>query len=300
MPAPDPPNVEEFRRTFEGRVITPTDDEYEASRRVWNGMVDKHPAVIARCAGTKDAVTAVNFARDNRIQLAVRGAGHHIAGNSVCDGVLVVDLSHLREVSVDPAARRAVADGGATLADFDEATLAHGLATPVGINSTTGIAGLTLGGGFGWLSRKYGMTIDNLESAEVVTAAGEVVRANAGENAELFWALRGGSGNFGAVTKFTFRLHKVGPDLLCGLIVYPFSEAKKVLQHYRDFIAAAPDELTVWAVVRKAPPLPFLPADVHGQEVIILPVLYAADTSKGEQLIEPLRKFGTCVGEHGV
>ena len=291
-------NVEELKKGFKGKVITPDDHEYEESRKIWNGMVDKRPAIIARCAGTQDAVKAVNFARDNGIQLAVRGAGHHIAGNSLCDDGLVVDLSHMRAVKVDAAAKRAVVEGGATLADFDAATLAHGLATPVGINSTTGIAGLTLGGGFGWLSRKYGMTVDNLESAEVVTAKGETVRASASENPDLFWALRGGSGNFGVVTKFEFRLHKVGPDLLSGLIVYPFADAKRVLQQYRDFYAKAPDELTVWTVLRKAPPLPFLPAEVHGKEVVILALLYAGDPKKGEELIQPLRKFGKPLGEH--
>ena len=298
MTAPNAAKVEELRKGFKGKVITPGDNEYEESRKIWNGMVDKRPAIIARCAGTQDAVKAVNFARDNGIQLAVRGAGHHIAGNSLCDDGLVVDLSHMRTVKVDVAAKRAVAEGGATLADFDAATLAHGLATPVGINSTTGIAGLTLGGGFGWLSRKYGMTVDNLESAEVVTAKGEVVRASAKENPDLFWALRGGSGNFGVVTQFEFRLHQVGPDLLSGLIVYPFSDAKRVLQQYRDFYAKAPDELTVWTVLRKAPPLPFLPADVHGKEVVILALLYAGDPKKGEDLIQPLRKFGKPLGEH--
>ena len=298
MTAPHSAKVEELRKGFKGKVITPGDREYEESRKIWNGMVDKRPAIIARCAGTQDAVNAVNFARDNGIQLAVRGAGHHIAGNSLCDDGLVVDLSHMRAVKVDVAAKRAIAEGGATLGDFDEATLAHGLATPVGINSTTGIAGLTLGGGFGWLSRKYGMTVDNLESAEVVTAKGEAVRASASENSDLFWALRGGSGNFGVVTKFEFRLHQVGPDLLSGLIVYPFSEAKRVLQQYREFVAKAPDELTVWTVLRKAPPLPFLPADVHGKEVVILALLHAADPKKGEELIQPLRKFGKPVGEH--
>lgn len=298
MAAPNSANADELRKEFKGKVITPGDREYEESRKIWNGMVDKRPAIIARCAGTQDAIKAVNFARDNGIQLAVRGAGHHIAGNSLCDDGLVVDLSHMRTVKVDVAAKRAVAEGGATLGDFDEATLAHGLATPVGINSTTGIAGLTLGGGFGWISRKYGMTVDNLESAEVVTAKGEVVRASASENPDLFWALRGGSGNFGVVTQFEFRLHQVGPDLLSGLIVYPFSEAKRVLQQYRDFYAKAPDELTVWTVLRKAPPLPFLPADVHGKEVVILALLYAGDPKKGEELIQPLKKFGKPLGEH--
>jgi FAD/FMN-containing dehydrogenase len=294
----DAAKIENLKQHFSGKVILPGDDDYDEARKIWNGMVDKRPAVIARCSGTQDAVTALNFARDNGVRFSVRGAGHHIAGNSLCQDGLVIDLSHMRAVKVDAAAKRAVAEGGATLADLDGATLAHGLATPVGINSTTGIAGLTLGGGFGWLSRKYGMTVDNLESAEVVTAKGEVVRASADENPDLFWALRGGSGNFGIVTSFEYRLHAVGPDLLSGLIVYPFSEAKSVLQQYRDFVAKAPPELSVWTVLRKAPPLPFLPAEVHGKEVVVLAILYAGDPAKGEELVAPLEKLGSPVGEH--
>ena len=298
MSAPDSAKVDQLRKGFSGKVLTPEDGDYDEARKIWNAMVDKRPAIIARCAGTRDAVKAVNFARDNGVLLAVRGAGHHIAGVSLCDGGLVVDLSRMKAVRVDVAKKRATAEGGATLADFDGATQAHGLATPVGINSTTGIAGLTLGGGFGWLSRKYGMTVDNLESAEVVTATGEVVRASASENPDLFWALRGGSGNFGVVTRFEFRLHEVGPDLLSGLIVYPISEAKRVLQQYREFFAQAPDELSVWTVMRQAPPLPFLPAEVHGKEVVVLALLYAGDPKQGEELIQPLRRFGEPVGEH--
>ncbi|MCA9284357.1 MAG: FAD-binding oxidoreductase [Phycisphaerales bacterium] len=290
--------IESLRKRFQGKILTPSDVGYDDARAIWNAMVDKHPAIIARCAGVQDVVRAVNFARDNGLVLAVRGAGHHVAGNSLCDDGLVVDLSGMRAVTVDAGARRAVAEAGATLADFDAATLAHGLATPVGINSTTGIAGLTLGGGFGWLSRKYGMTVDNLESAEVVTAKGEVVHADARDHADLFWALRGGSGNFGVVTKFEFRLHEIRPNLLSGLIVYPLAEAKSVLKQYRDFAARAPEELSVWTVLRQAPPLPFLPADAHGTGVIILALLYAGDPAKGEELITPLRTFGTPVGEH--
>jgi FAD/FMN-containing dehydrogenase len=240
----------------------------------------------------------VNFARDNGLVLAVRGGGHNIAGNALCDDGLVIDLSKMTAARVDPARRRVTIEGGATLADLDAATQAHGLATPVGINSTTGIAGLTLGGGFGWLSRKYGMTVDNLESAEIVIATGEVVRASASEHPDLFWALRGGGGNFGVVTRFEFRLHPVGPNVLSGLIVYPLSEAKSVLQQYRDFVAKAPDDLAVWTVLRQAPPLPFLPTEVHGQGIVALALLYAGDPKQGESLIAPLRTFGTPLGEH--
>ena len=290
--------IEAFKEGFQGEVLLPSDGAYDSARKIWNAMIDKRPAVIARCASTADVVRGVNFARESGLRLAVRGGGHHIAGNALCDDGLVIDLSKMKAAQVDPGARRVTIEGGATLADLDAATQAYGLATPVGINSTTGIAGLTLGGGFGWLSRKYGMTVDNLESAEVVTAAGELVRASATEHPDLFWALRGGGGNFGVVTRFTFRLHPVGPEVLSGLIVYPIAEAKAVLQQYREFLAKAPEELAVWTVLRKAPPLPFLPERVHGQEMIALALLYAGDPQQGEPLIAPLRTFGTPLGEH--
>jgi len=290
--------VEELKVGFKGEILLPSDGTYDTARQIWNAMIQKRPAIIARCASTQDVVRAVNFARENHLLLAVRGGGHNIAGNAVCDDGLMIDLSKMKAAQVDPGARRVTIEGGATLADLDAATQAHGLATPVGINSTTGIAGLTLGGGFGWLSRKYGLTVDNLESAEVVTAAGEVVRASATERPDLFWALRGGGGNFGVVTRFEFRLHPVGPDVLSGLIVYPISEAKSVLQQYREFMARAPEELNVWTVLRKAPPLPFLPERFHGQEMIALALIYAGDPKEGQALVEPLRKFGTPLGEH--
>jgi FAD/FMN-containing dehydrogenase len=261
-------------------------------------MIDKRPAIIARCATAADVQRAVKFAKENGLVLAVRGGGHNIAGSALCDDGIVIDLSQMKAITVDPEKRRATVEGGASLADLDAATQAHGLATPLGINSTTGVAGLTLGGGFGWLSRKLGMTVDNLELAEMVTAAGEVVRASATENPDLFWALRGGGGNFGVVTRFEFRLHPVGPNVLSGLIVYPFASAKSVLQQYREFMAKAPDELSVWTVLRQAPPLPFLPESVHGKEVVVLALIYAGDPKAGEPLIAPLRKFGTPVGEH--
>jgi FAD/FMN-containing dehydrogenase len=290
--------IEDLKGAFEGEVILPGDVAYDGARTIWNAMIDKRPAVIARCATIADVVRAVNFARNNGLRLAIRGGGHNIAGLALCDGGLVVDLSNMNAARVDPAGRRVTIEAGATLADLDAATQAHGLATPVGINSTTGIAGLTLGGGFGWLSRKYGLTVDNLLSAEVVNAAGEVVRASESERPDLFWALKGGGGNFGVVTRFEFRLHPVGPDVLSGLIVYPISEAKPVLKRYRDFLAEAPEELNVWTVLRKAPPLPFLPAEVHGTGIIALALIYAGDPKQGEALVEPLRNFGTPVGEH--
>jgi FAD/FMN-containing dehydrogenase len=290
--------VEQLKAGFQGKVLVPGDAAYDGARAIWNGMIDKRPAVIARCATPADVVRAVRFAKDNGLLLAIRGGGHNIAGSALCDDGIVIDLSPMKAAKVDVAKRRVTVEGGATLADLDAVVQAHGLAVPLGINSTTGVAGLTLGGGFGWLSRTYGMTVDNLQSAEVVTAAGEVVRASAAEHPDLFWALRGGGGNFGVVTRFEFRLHPVGPDVLSGLIVYPISDAKAVLRRYRDFMAKAPDELSVWVVLRKAPPLPFLPASAHGQGVVILALVYTGDAKAGEALIAPLRKFGTPLGEH--
>ena len=290
--------LEQLKPGFSGELLLPGAPDYDKARAIWNAMIDKKPGVIARCANTSDVVRAVNFARDNDVTLAVRGGGHNIAGSALCNDGIVIDLTAMKAATVNPATRRATIEGGATLAVFDAATQAHGLATPLGINSTTGVAGLTLGGGFGWLSRKYGMTVDNLESAEIVTAAGEVVRASATENPDLFWAIRGGGGNFGVVTKFEFRLHPVGPDVLSGLIVYPIAEAKTVLQNYRNFVATAPDELSVWAVLRLAPPLPFLPEAFHGKGMIVLAFLYSGDPATGQPLIAPLRTFGKPVGEH--
>ena len=293
-----PAGIEALKRDLNGKVVLPHDPAYEDARRIWNGMVDKRPAVIVRCLHTSDVVRALGFARESGLPLAVRGGGHNIAGNATCDGGIVIDLSQMNSVSVNPGSRRAQVGGGALLADVDAATQAHGLAVPVGINSTTGIGGLTLGGGFGWLSRKHGLTVDNLESAEVVTADGKVVRASATEHPDLFWAIRGGGGNFGIVTNFEFRLHPVGPQVLCGLIFYPLWDGKAVLRKYREFMAQAPDELLVWCVLRKAPPLPFLPQEAHGKDIVALAFCYAGDPAEGERLVAPLRKFGALVGAH--
>ena len=290
--------LDELKGVFGGEMIRPGDGAYDDARAIWNGMIDKRPAIIARCSTTSDVVNAVNFAREAGMPLAIRGGGHNIAGSALVDDGIIVDLSQMKAITVGADRRRATVECGATLADVDAATQAHGLAVPLGINSTTGVAGLTLGGGFGWISRKYGMTIDSLESAEVVTADGKVVRTNATEHPDLFWAIRGGGGNFGVVTRLEFRLHPVGPGALSGLIVYPIAEAKSVLQKYREFNANAPDELSVWIVLRQAPPLPFLPAQVHGTEVVVLALCYVGDPKKGEELIQPLRKFGSPVGEH--
>ena len=290
--------VDALQRAIQGVVVRPGDAEYDRVRTVWNGMIHRRPTIIVRCLGARDITPAIAFARDHGFEIAVRGGGHNIAGNAVCDGGLMIDLSRMTGVSVDPPNRRALVDPGATLHHFDTATQAHGLATPVGINSTTGIAGLTLGGGFGWLTRKYGMTIDNLSSAEVVTADGGRRHASERENSDLFWAIRGGGGNFGVVTRFEFRLHPVGPKVVAGLIVFPFDQAKHVLTRYREFVESAPPDLNVWVVLRRAPPLPFLPAAVHGQEVVALAVFYAGDLDRADRAIEPLRHLGTAHWEH--
>jgi FAD/FMN-containing dehydrogenase len=290
--------TDEFKTNFRGDVVLPGDANYDEVRQIWNAMIDRKPAVIARCKTAHDVVRAVKFGRDQDLLVSVRGGGHNIAGNAVCDDGLMIDLSLMRKIEVDPQARRAMVEPGCTLGDFDAATQAHGLATPTGINSTTGIAGLTLGGGFGWLSRKFGMTIDNLLSADVVTADGTQLHARETENADLFWGLRGGGGNFGIVTNFEFQLHPVGPDLLSGLITFPFNEAKSVITQFARFTETMPEELNVWMVTRRAPPLPFLPAEVHGKEIVVLALCHAGKPAMGEKLIEPLRKFGTVLGEH--
>jgi FAD/FMN-containing dehydrogenase len=285
-----------FSSTIQGEVVTPSHPTYDEVRAIWNAMIDRRPGLIVRCSGASDVVRSVEFARQHDLLVAVRGAGHNIAGNAVCDGGLMIDLSLMKSVSVDPTARTAVVEPGVTLGELDHATQAFGLATPVGINSTTGIAGLTLGGGFGWLSRKHGLTVDSLISANVVTANGELVVASEQSHPDLFWGIRGGGGNFGIVTSFEFRLHEIGPEVMSGLIVYSQTDALDVLNHYREFTAQAPDELSCWAVLRKAPPLPFLPEEVHGTDVLIIAVLYAGDMTEGESVLGPLKDFGNPVG----
>ena len=290
--------TESLKSKVKGRIVLPSDSSYDEVREIWNAMIERRPALIVRCAEANDVPPAISFAREHGLEISIRGAGHNIAGNALCDNGLTIDFSTMRKVHVDAEKKRAYVEPGATLADFDEAVQSHGLATPVGINSTTGIAGLTLGGGFGWLTRKYGMTVDNLVSVDVVTADGERMRASGNENIDLFWAIRGGGGNFGVVTQFEFKLHEVGPEILAGLIVFPFEQAKQVLSQYREFVESAPEELNVWAVLRKAPPLPFLPEDVHGKEVVLLVPFYIGDAAQGRQLIEPLLGFGVPHGEH--
>jgi len=286
-------DVDRLAAELRGELLTPDAAGYDDARRIWNAMVDRRPAMVARCRGPADVVAAVRFARAHDLLVTARGGGHNIAGNALADGGLVVDLTPMRAVRVDPAGRTARVEPGATLAEFDAAVQAHGLATPVGINSTTGIAGLTLGGGYGWLSRRHGLTVDNLLAADVVTADGELVTASERERADLFWALRGGGGNFGIVTAFDFRLHPVGPEVVAGLIVHPFDDAARLLRAYRDAAKRAPDELTAWVVLRQAPPLPFLAPEVHGQRVMVIAVMWSGDPARADEALAPLRAIGT-------
>jgi FAD/FMN-containing dehydrogenase len=260
-------------------------------------MIDRKPAAIVRAANAEDVVRAVNFAREHKLLLAIRGGGHNIAGNAVCDSGLMLDLTPMKSVKVDPKARTARVEPGVTLGEFDAAAQAHGLATPLGINSTTGVAGFTLGGGFGWTSRKLGMTVDNLISADVVTADGKLLHASEKENPDLFWAVRGGGGNFGVVTAFEYRLHPVGPEVIAGLIIHPFAQAKELIDAYRKFVASAPEEVTAWIVLRKAPPLPFLPPEVHGKEILVFAVCAIGDKEKAEKAVAPLRALGKPIAD---
>lgn len=290
--------VESLKGSVKGQVIMPDDPSYDSVRKIWNAMIDRRPAVIVQCAEADDVPHVISFARENGLEISIRGAGHNIAGNSICDDGVMIDFSNMKTVTVNAEQLRAYVEPGVTLGDFDEALQAHGLATPTGINSTTGVAGLTLGGGFGWLTRKYGMTVDNLVSAEMVTAEGRKIRVSEKENADLFWAIRGGGGNFGVITQFEFQLYPLGPEITAGLIVFPLGQAKQVLSRYREFAETAPEELSVWVVLRKAPPLPFLPENVHGKEVVVLAIFYAGDHAEGEKLISPIRGFGEAYGEH--
>ena len=291
-------DADAFTAQISGGVIDAADGAYEEARKVWNGTIDRRPALIARCLNEGDVQVAVRFAAAHRMLLSVRGGGHHIAGNAVAEGGLMIDLSSMRAVSIDAAKRVARVGPGALLSDFDREAQAHGLATPLGINSTTGVAGLTLGGGFGWLSRRYGMTVDNLLSATVVTADGAVHQVSAASEPDLFWAIRGGGGNFGVVTSFEFQLHPVGPEVYAGLVVYPFAQARQVLRAWRDFTQTAPDELSVWAVMRKAPPLPFLPESAHGTDVVIFPLVYSGDVAAGQRAASPVLAFGQPLASH--
>jgi FAD/FMN-containing dehydrogenase len=278
---------------FRGDVIVPEQHDYDDARAVWNGIVDRRPRVIARCRGTADAAAAVRFARVNDLEIAVRGGGHNVAGTAVCDDGIVIDLSAMRAVSVDPVERTAFVQGGALWGDVDHETQAHGLATTGGIVGHTGVGGLCLGGGIGWLMRKHGLTVDNLVEVEVVTAEGEIIRASARDHPDLFWALRGGGGNFGVVCSFRFALHPVGPAVMAGPVFWAAEDTADVLRFYREFVTDAPDELGNVIRLGTIPPLPVIAEDLHFRPAIAVGSCYAGRVEDGERAIRALRQFGT-------
>ena len=285
--------IESLKERFQGEIIQPFDAGYDDTRAVWNAMIDKYPALIARCSNSNDVVEAVNFARDNHLLLSVRGSGHNVAGTAVTDDGLMIDLSLMKDIHVDRENGTVRAQPGVVFGELDQATQPYGLAVPGGIVSETGIAGLTLGGGFGWLTRKYGLTCDNLISAEIVTASGELLTVNAVENSDLFWGIRGGGGNFGVVTSFEYQLQPVGPEVLAGMVLYPLEAAVDALRFYRDFTASTPDELGALAVFRLAPPAPFIPKELHGTPILAIIVSYIGDVAEAQRVVQPLRDFGT-------
>ena len=284
---------EELRGSFRGELVRPADAVYDEHRKIWNGSIDRQPALIARCAGVADVLAAVRFARSEGLLVALRSGGHSYPGLSVCDAGMVIDLGQMKGIRVDPEARTARAQAGVLLGEMDRETQAFGLAVPAGIVTHTGLAGLTLGGGVGWLERKYGLTIDQLLSVDLVTAAGELVRASEDENADLFWGLRGGGGNFGIVTEFEFRLNPVGPMVLAGPVMWPMEDAPQVLRFYREWIKEVPDELTTIVTCRRVLPVPTVPEELHGRHVVIVGCCYAGPVEEGESVLKPMRQHGS-------
>jgi FAD binding domain/Berberine and berberine like len=283
--------LSELERSFRGQLVRPRDPTYDEHRRIWNGSISRFPALIARCAGVADVTAAVKFARDTGLEVAVRGGGHSFPGLSVCDGGVVIDLGLMKGIRVDPESRTARAQAGVLLGELDRETQAFELAVPSGIVTHTGLSGLTLGGGIGWVMRKHGLTIDQLLSVDLITAEGEFAKASKKENADLFWGVRGGGGNFGIVTEFEFRLNPVGPMVLAGPIFWPMEASPEILRFYRDWIAEAPDDLMTIVIHRKAPPLPAVPRELHGEPVVSVACCYAGPVDEGENVIRPLKKF---------
>jgi FAD/FMN-containing dehydrogenase len=284
-----------LRKDFAGELFVPESAGYDECRKVFNAMHDKRPAVIARCASTADVVAAVDFARENRLQVAVRSGGHSVAGLSICDDGLLIDLAGLKTIDVDPAVRTARAGGGVLWGEFDAATQEHGLHTPGGRVTTTGVGGFTTGGGYGWTSSKYGLTCDNLISAEVVLANGRIVRASPREYEDLFWGIRGGGGNFGIVTEFEYRLHPLGPIVLAGLALWPVERAEDVLRAWRDYVDACPDELSTGSVMITAPPEPFVPDHLKGQVALAIAAMYVGDPDEGAEVMRPIKDLRPAV-----
>ena len=290
-------NVDSLRPRFRGALLRPGEEGYDEARRVWNGAIDRHPALIARCVGADDVVEAVRFAGEHDLLVSVRGGGHAVAGHAVCDGGLMIDLSLMKAVRVDPETRTVRAAGGLLWSELDRATQQYGLATTGGVISHTGIGGLTLGGGLGHLMRRHGLTVDNLLAVDLVTADGSRLRVDAETEPELFWGLRGGGGNFGVATAFEYQLHPIGPMVLGGPAFWPIADAPEVLRFMRDFAPAAPDPLGMMIVLAPAPPLPFLPREYYGKPVIGVAVVWTGDLAEGEKVVAPLRSIGTPIAE---
>ncbi len=288
-----------LQNRIRGRILTAGDEAYESERRVWNGLIDRKPRAIVQCHDAADVLAAVAFARDHGIAISVRGGGHNVAGSCLVENGFLIDLSSMRGVRADPGKRIVVAEGGARLGDLDRATQAYGLAAPVGVVSATGVAGLTLHGGVGWLLRKHGLSIDNLLSAEIVAADGRLRRADPTENPDLFWAIRGGGGNFGVVTSFTFKVHPVGPEVWLSAPIYPLDRAQEVMEAFRDFMESAPDEVMGLAVFWSAPEAPQVPKQLYGSPVVILLSCYTGPSGKGEEVMAPLRRIGTPIADLG-
>ncbi|WP_207890142.1 FAD-binding oxidoreductase [Natrarchaeobius chitinivorans] len=272
--------------------MTSTDPGFAESTRTWNGMIEKTPALVVQPTGTADVVATVTFVREHDLLLSVKGGGHNIAGTALADGGLTIDMSQLRGVTIDPDEQTATAQGGCLVGDLDRESQLHGLGTPLGFVSETGLAGLTLGGGFGYLTRRFGWTVDNLLEVEVVTADGQVRKASREENADLFWAIRGAGHNFGVVTSFTFQLHQVGPTVYGGLIAWPFERASEILEAYREITANAPREVTIFLIMRRAPPAPFVPEKWHGRRICAMAVCYAGDRDDVDEKLAPIRALG--------
>jgi len=289
--------IDDLRSKLRGPLVCLGDAGYEQARSVWNGMIGRRPAMIIRCLGTADVLTGVNFAREHGIAISVKGGGHNISGLAICDGGLVLDMSLRRGVWVDAAKRTAIAQTGCTLGDVDRETQLHGLAACLGFVSKTGIAGLTLGGGFGYLTRKFGWTTDTVRSMEVVTADGRLVRASEEENPDLFWGLRGGGGNFGVVTNIEYMLFPVGPEIVGGGVAWLAEDADRVLEMFRDLAHNAPPEMTCVAAIRPAPPAPWLPKEVHGKLIVLVLVCYTGPVREGEKLVASIKSFGSPVGD---
>jgi len=290
------PALDTLQATVRGELLQPGDDGYDAARTIYNAMIDRRPRIIARCADVADVISAVTFARERQLTLSIRGGGHNVNGFAMNDGGLVVDLSRMRGIRVDLARRTVRAEGGVTLGDLDHATHPFGYAVPGGIISTTGIAGLTLGGGIGNLTRTFGLSCDNLLSADVVTADGRLITASADEHPDLFWALRGGGGNFGVVTSFEFRLNPVS-TVLGGLVAYPIETARDAMRLYRDVMRTAPDELNAYFGFHVAPPVPFIPEGMHGKNICLIAVCYVGPIERGEEVVRPIRQFGPPIAD---